>query len=128
MRKIHIPRVEASFCCSAVSNCSRRASDSAWAWLANLNLPDYGAVVVRVPCDYRGLLEVVGGGRRGSAPCQSGCAPGICGRDFAVAQRPDEIDHRDQVADGKHGGSGRREDVQNLEFFWVGVIAARHPE
>src|ERR1035441_10621031 len=28
MRKTHIPREEASFCCSAVLNCSRRASDS----------------------------------------------------------------------------------------------------
>src|SRR5579859_5961052 len=105
-RKIHIPRVEASFCCAAVSNCSRRARVSTWASANFHYLPDHSAVIVSFGGDDRDLVEVVGGRRRRRLPFESGSAPWIRGGHLAVAQRPHEVDHRHQVSDREHGGSG----------------------
>src|SRR5262249_38094258 len=44
------------------------------------------------------------------------------------AQRLDEVDHRQDVADAEDGGAGRGHDVQDLEFVRVGVVAARHAQ
>src|SRR5882724_11669603 len=94
MRKIHIPSVEASFCCSAVSNCSRNASVSVCASLANFDhLPDHGAVIVCFVGHDWGLVEIVMRRRGGRLPLETGRAPRIGTHYLAVTQRPDEIDH-----------------------------------
>src|SRR5262245_54098551 len=132
MRKIHIPSVEASFCCSTVSNWTRSASESgwwAWAWLSNFHfLPDHLAVIVCGQPDDRRVFEIVQGRRRWCLPLQSVTAPRIRCRHFPIAQRPDEVNHRHDISDGKYGSSGGREHVEHLELVRIGVIAARHPE
>ena len=57
----------------------------------------------------------VGGGER---VCHSRpVAPhGLSPRARAVAQRPGEVDQRQQVADRQHAGAGRREHVEHLEL------------
>src|SRR6185312_16875613 len=73
MRKIHIPSVDASFCCATVSNCSRSASDSAS--LCNFGL--HGGVVVRLMRHDGNLFEIVSGRRRGGLPLKTCCIPRI---------------------------------------------------
>src|SRR4051794_27256465 len=115
MRKIHIPRVEAFFCCSAVSNCSRRARLSTCAWLANLDLlSDYLAVIVGYLSDDRSLVEIVDRPRRIRLPFQTAVAPWIRGRYLPPAQRPDEVQHRHHIPHREHRRTGGREHVQNL--------------
>src|SRR5579863_3630602 len=103
MRKTHIPRVEASFCCSAVSNCSRRASVSTWASANFDHLPHYGAVIVGFVGHHRDLVEVVNRRRRGRLPLKTGSAPWVRSGDLPEPQGPDEINHGNDVAHGQHG-------------------------
>ena len=45
-----------------------------------------------------------------------------------LLERLQEVEHRQHVADAQHRGAGRRHDVEHLELWRVGVIAARHAE
>src|ERR1039458_7217758 len=129
MRKSHIPSVEASFCWASVSNCTRNWGDSAWASLANFNLlPDYGGVIVDFVSHDGCYVEIMHWRRRGGLPLQAGCAPRIGAGHFAIAQRPDEIDHGHQVPDGQHGCAGGGKHVQHLKLVGVDMIAPRHPQ
>src|ERR1019366_2954970 len=95
MRKIHIPREEASFCCSAVLNCSRNASVSTWGSLTNLTLlADRRAVVVGVVRDDRDLVEIVRGWRRIRLPFEAGGLPRVPSRNRPVLERPHEVHQR----------------------------------
>src|SRR5262245_28683947 len=98
-RNTHMPRVEASRCCSASSNwCATCAWADAAAASANGCLPRRGLghlerlVVVRVARDDRGLREVLRWGRRCRLPLQPRGAPRIGRGDFAVAQGPEEVE------------------------------------
>src|SRR5215831_11291329 len=127
MRKIHIPSVEQSLCCSTVSNCTRSSSVSGWAWSANFDLLSIdGGVVVGLVRHDRRLFEVMYRRRRGGLPFQPGRAPGICARHLAVLERPGQIDERHQVAHRQDARAGRGENVEDLELVGVDVIAARH--
>src|ERR1700681_1371685 len=90
MRKIHIPSVEASLCCAAVSNCSRSASVGPS--LCNFGL--HGSVIVRLMRHDGDLVEIVRGRRRGCFPLKAGSSPRIGSGDRTVLQRPGEIDGR----------------------------------
>src|SRR6266849_4320141 len=68
-------------------------------------------VVVRFPSDCGGLLEIEGGRRRSGLPLQTGSAPGILVGNFAVAHRPQEIDHGQQITYGQNRRAGFREHV-----------------
>src|ERR1700722_18753224 len=124
MRKIHMPSVEASLCCAAVSNCSRRAS--VCSSLCNFGL--HGGVIVRLVRHDGDLVEIMRGRRRRRLPLQTGRAPWIGSGDRPVFQGPGEIDGGYQIPDSQHRGAGAREHVQHLELRRVSGIAARHSQ
>src|ERR1700721_4472960 len=88
MRKIHMPSVEASLCCAAVSNCSRSAS--VCSSLCNFGL--HGSVIVRLVRHDGNLVEIMRGRRRRGLPFETGRAPRIGSADRPIFQRPREID------------------------------------
>ena len=53
----------------------------------------------RLPKSRRALLKVESRGRRWRLPLQAGGVPRIVGRGLAVAHRPQEVDHGQQVTD-----------------------------
>src|ERR1035437_10629021 len=100
IRKIHIPSVEASFCCASVSNCTRSAAVSVEPWSANLNLLRHQTrVVVSFVGDNRRLFKVMDRRRRRGLPFESGGAPRVGRSHLAIAQGPYEVDHGTHVAD-----------------------------
>src|SRR5260370_36473236 len=83
-------------------------------------------VVVGFP-GYDGLFfEVECRWRRRCLPLQAGGVPWIVGRWLAIAHRPEEIDHRQQIADAQHRGACGRKYVQHLELLRVLVVTPRH--
>src|SRR5881396_2698853 len=97
-RKIHMPSSAAPRCCSASSNWwATAAACSAMNRLA-------ARVGVGLAADRRGGREVVAGRRRRRPPLEAGGVPRVLARRLAVAQRPEEVDHRQQVADAQDGG------------------------
>src|SRR5215469_7136022 len=136
-RKIHMPRLEESFCCSSVakwcSNAGLSRCSMAVAWLSdNVSLLRLMCVefvvVIRFPSHDRFLIEIEGSRRRLRLPLEPGGVPRIVGRGLAVPHRPEEVDHRQKIADTEHGRSGRREHVENLELGRICVHASRHAE
>src|ERR1700758_734564 len=121
-RKIHMPKLEASRCCSSLakwwssaglwmSSCEEVGTA---AWLSdNLGLLLLTGVdlvvVVGFPSHDRLLIKIECGRRRRSLPLKSRGLPGIIGRGLAVAHRPEEVNHGQKIADGEHRGSGGRE-------------------
>src|SRR5207247_11101696 len=73
----------------------------------------------------RGFIEIVFRRRRWRLPFQSGRAPRIRSSDTAVFQRPEKINQRQQITDAKDGCARCREHVEDLELWWIRVIAAR---
>src|SRR5215472_13680216 len=96
-RKIHMPSVEASFCCSTSSNWCRRAKE----WLANLHLLE-NRIIVGFVRDHGRDFKVFGRRWRRHLPFEAGRVPGIVRSNLAVAQRPDEVDGRNHVAHREH--------------------------
>src|SRR6266849_5905309 len=68
-------------------------------------------VVISFPGDLRRLLEIEGGRRRSGLPLQTGSAPGVLVGNFAVAHRPQEIDHGQQITYGQNRRACCREHV-----------------
>src|SRR5437867_381076 len=122
-RKTHMPNVDASFCCSTLSNWWR----SAKVWLANLHLLKNG-VVIRLVVDHRSDIEVFRRRRRSRLPLEAARFPRVIRRQLSVAQRPDQVHGRNQISDGKHRCAGGRKHVVDLKFLRVSVIAPRHPQ
>src|SRR5579872_7017561 len=122
-RKSHMPKVDASFCCSTSSNWWR----SARLWLANLHfLPN--RIVVGIVSNDRGDVEIFGWRRRCGLPLEAGCAPRVVRGELAVAHGPDEVNSRDDITYSKYRGACCRKHVVDLEFRWIRVIAPRHPQ
>src|SRR5580700_5690856 len=97
-RKIHMPRLAESRCCSSVAKwCSRAGLSAPWAWLGMVvaGLSDTGSLLVGASVDffvvisfpgYDGLFfEIESGGRRLSLPLEAGGVPWVVGRGLAVA-------------------------------------------
>src|ERR1043165_5586157 len=95
-RKSHMPSCLASCCCSAASKwCATECASSAKDGLQLLQLLraerlERLVVVGVVRHDRRGC-EVLGRGRRRRLPFEAGRTPGVCRRERAVAQRPEEV-------------------------------------
>src|SRR6266566_629512 len=93
-RNVHIPSVDASFCCSASSNCSAKAiCVSAMDHL----LLFFGRVLIRSSGDKRRFVEIVFRRRRIGLPFQASRIPGIGGSFFSVLERPKEVDERQHI-------------------------------
>src|SRR5713226_375398 len=124
-RNSHIPRVEASFCCSTESKwCS-----SAGEWLDVDNLHSFlRRVGVSRLCHHRHDVEILRGRRRCGLPLQSLRAPWIDGRPLSPFERPKEVRHWQRVAERQNRSASRRHDVQHLEFFRISMIPSRHAE
>src|SRR5882757_8204271 len=84
--------------------------------------------IVRLPIHNGSFVEIFSERRRSSLPCEAGCGPGIRSGNLAIAHRPREIDHRQEIAKRKNRGARGGHDVQDLKFGRVIVIAARHAE
>src|SRR5260370_39353871 len=93
-RNIHIPSVEASFGCSAVSNGCSSALEADM-------LGSFSRIVIGGFVHHGLHVEVVGGWRRGGLPFQSLGSPWIRWSSLAPFQRPEEIRHRQRISQSK---------------------------
>src|SRR5260370_39481782 len=76
----------------------------------------------------RRLSEVMICRRRTGGPLETRSLPGIRARDFAELQRPDEVDRRQNEADGQDRSAGAGENVEHLKFRRIrGVAAGEYP-
>src|SRR6266446_1001901 len=111
-RKAHIPSNELSCCCATSSKwCSRNGSPSvvggasiSVVLIAGLRL--LRRVGIRADGHDRGHLEVLRRRRRLRLPLQSGGAPRVRARGGRVSQRQEQVDERQDVADGQDRGAG----------------------
>src|SRR5215831_6871097 len=87
-------------------------------------------VVIGFPGHDRFFLEIESCRWRLRLPLESGCVPRIVGCRLAVAHRPEEINHGEQIADAEDRSARGREDVENLELGHVTIVGvtARHAE
>src|SRR5262249_21242422 len=119
-RKSHIPNVTAPFCCAMLSNwCAGR-------WWPLSGLRDKGASRERGarrgrgvggrPFERRRREEVLGRGRRAGLPLEPLGPPRARDGGLAIAERPDQVRHREQVARAQDGRAGRRHHVEDLEL------------
>src|SRR5215471_4306291 len=131
-RKTHMPKVEASFCCSISSKWCTSAGwcgcSAVVVWLSNNGVLLIGSVMVRLFGDYRGFMEIVRGRRRSSLPLQPGGAPRIVAGDGAIFQGPGQVNRRQDESHRQDGCSGAGEHVEHLELRRVHGIAPRHAE
>src|SRR6267154_4576246 len=113
-RNTHMPRLAAFFCCSSVAKWCRSAgfscacSSTAAGLVCNGNLHllklwllrnlAYLVVVIGFPGHYRIVVEVESLRRRVGLPLQAGGVPWVRRGRLAVAHRPHEVDHGQQVA------------------------------
>src|SRR5271166_1963483 len=126
-RNIHMPKVEVSFCCSMSAKWCCSACSATWISLvANGDLLlRLVLVVVSFPGYDRSLVEVERRRRRRSHPLQTDRIPGIRTCRFPVAQRPQEVNHRQHIADSQNGSARGGEYVEHLEFRRIRMITAR---
>src|SRR5437868_4256609 len=133
IRNTHMPIMEASACCSMSAKWWRR-SVVCVAMAGGLSLNGHPlfsvdlVVVVGFPGHDGSLVEVERGGWRTGHPLQARRTPGILVRQFAVAHRPQEINHGQQVTNRENGRARGREHIQYLEFRRVLPVTARHSE
>src|SRR5579875_4146600 len=97
-KKIHMPNVAVSRCCSRFSK---------W-WARTAWLVDKSALLHRVFVGSRGddgrLVKVVRRRRRGRLPFQARSVPGIGAGRLAGVQRPEHVKQRQHVTDGQDRG------------------------
>src|SRR6516225_1352081 len=85
-------------------------------------------VVVGFP-GHDGLLGEIKRGWRGlDRPLQTGGAPRVVGRGFAVSHRPQEIHHRQKITDRENGRASSRKHVEHLILRRILPVTARHTE
>src|SRR5208337_824867 len=140
-RNSHMPSEAAFFCCCASAkwwssaglwaSCSIVVTGPVVAWLScNGSLQFLRCwnlvVVISFPGHDRRLLKIKSRRRRRGLPLQAGSVPGIGFSNGPVTQRPEQVDHGQQVADGEHAGAGGGEHVQHLKFRRILPVAARH--
>src|SRR5947209_10240948 len=100
-RNVHIPSLVESSCCCKSSKCDSRAGSACTCATALDTRALLNLVFVRVFVDDRGLFEVVGRWGRGGLPLEPGGTPGIRAGDRAVFERDQEVDQRQEIADGE---------------------------
>src|SRR5581483_1606946 len=130
IRKTHMPIMEASFCCSGVAKwcCSVESCVTTAGGLSlNGGLLQF-VVVIGFPGHDGCFVEVIRGGRRFNRPFQSRRSPWIGGCGFPVPHGPQQVDHRQQIANRQHGCTGCRQHVQHLEFGRILPVPPRHAE
>src|SRR6266478_9516306 len=135
-RNTHMPRLAAFFCCSSVAKWCRSAgfscacSSTAAGLVCNGDLLlllllrnlAHLVVVIGFPGHDRLLVKVEGRGRRVGLPLQARGVPWVGRSRLSVAHGPHEVDHGQQIADGKNGRARSRKHVQDLEFGRIRVI------
>src|SRR5580698_3398833 len=109
-RNIHMPKVDVSRCCSMSAKWCWNACSATWISLvANGDLLlRLVLVVVSFPSHDGSLVKVMRRRRRGGHPFQTDGIPRIRRRQLSVAQRPQEVNHRQHIAHGKYRGTGGR--------------------
>src|SRR5439155_25238397 len=85
-------------------------------------------VVVRLPGYFRRFVEIKRWRRRRGHPLYPGCAPWISIRNLSVTHGPQEINHGQQISNGKNGGTSGREHIQHLELRRILRISTRHTQ
>src|SRR3954451_10057644 len=128
-RKIHMPSVVDSRCCSMFAKwCCSECWATASVLTANGDLLRHLVVFVGFPRYDGSFIEVESRRRRGGHPFQSNGVPWIVAGQCAVTQRPQQINERQQVSDSKDGSARAGEHVQHLELTRVRVILTRHTD
>src|ERR1051325_7809617 len=128
IRKTHMPSVELARCCSMSAKWCRRPC-CAMAWLSdNGDLLAKTGVVVRVPGHDRRLRKILRRWRTWCPPLQPRRQVRIVLGCPAVAQRPQQVDQRQNVTHRQDRCARRGHHVQHLELIRVRVVPARHPE
>src|SRR5260221_3592139 len=125
-RNTHMPRVDASICCPMLSKwCCRYGWCGVWPCGCSVNADLMARSVLVRPArhDRRGR-EILGRRRRGNLPLEPARAPGVRPGERRVLERPDEVDHRNQIADAQDRRAGGRQHVVDLEFGGVHRVAA----
>src|SRR5882757_9688685 len=85
-------------------------------------------VVVRLPRDFGGDIEIFSDRRRGRLPFEASAGPRIGAGYFTVAHGPSEINHRQQVAQRQDGSSGSGHYIEHLKFRGIAGVAAGHAQ
>src|SRR5882757_8314970 len=85
-------------------------------------------VVVRLPRDFGGDIEIFSDRRRGRLPFEASAGPRIGAGYFTVAHGPSEINHRQQVAQREDGSSGSGHYIEHLKFRRIAGVAPRHAQ
>src|ERR1700690_3777571 len=137
-RNHHMPSDAALRCCSSSAKWCRSSGRSACSVCSatepslkrHLFRKRHGLVFISFPGHDRCFLEIKGRRRRSGPPLQAGRAPWIVRRDLAVAQRPQEVRHGQQVSHGQKACTRGREHIQSLPLRHMRVIPVppRHPQ
>src|ERR1051325_2102890 len=129
-RNTHIPRLDASRCCSRSSNwCATMLGRTRWASAIALPRRLWPAhVIVRVVRGDGRRREVVLGRRRRCRPLERGAPPRVGAGALAVLEGPEQIAEWQRVADGEDRRARAREHVQHVELRRIHRVAARHAE
>src|SRR5712664_3902711 len=85
-------------------------------------------IVVWLPGHFGCDMEIFRRWRRIRFPFKARGRPGIWPRNLAVTHGPNEVNHRQQIAQRENRPARRGQDVQHLKFRRIGVIAPRHAE
>src|SRR5580704_6824898 len=85
-------------------------------------------IVVWLPIDFRCHIKIFSQRRRGGGPLKTRRRPWIRAGHFAVAHRPCEINHWQEIAQRQNRSSRSGHHVEHLELRRIVVIAARHAE
>src|SRR3954471_13786375 len=96
--------------------------------MARLLFFPFGIVVVRAAVHDGCFVEIMDRWRGRSLPFETGGLPWIGRRFRTVVNGPDEIDHGQEISNTQDAGTGRGENMVNLEFYRIGMVTARHAE
>src|SRR6266536_2765361 len=134
-RNHHIPSEAALRCCSTSAKWCRRsgrASCSTGSTTAGLSLKchlfgqRHALVLVGFLSHDGGFIEVERRRRGRCCPLKAGGLPRIVGCRLAIAQRPKQVNHRQQISDRENGCACGRKHIQHLIFRRILPVAARH--
>ena len=85
-------------------------------------------VIVRLPVDHGRSVKVFRGRRRIGFPLETRGGPGVRAGNPAVTHRPNQVEHRQQVAYCQNGSAGGGQHVEDLKLRRIVMITPRHPE
>src|SRR5438552_2733498 len=139
-RNHHMPSEAALRCCCSSAKWCRSSGRSSCSIARGVSLTRglslkrhlfrqrHFLVFVRFPSHFRSFVEVEGWWWRRGPPLEACCLPGIVFCDFAIAQRPQQVRHWQEISNRKDGRTRSRKHVQHLKFRRILPVAPRHSQ